>query len=225
MSVSEVPIEFIGRARAFRSAAVARHAEAVAATDRLAMPLQARFRLRQAPGPGAYARVARAWPEQVPAAGRLDIAISATPARLAIVEIRTAPGTFRFDGWGAAAIETVLVVGRMTLRASPGRFVFDPALVAAVPLRALARRYQRGFDNTDAAIRADLRALAMPAPEILDQGGEFTVPLADGCWVGEVAEIEQRGAMVRVLVVRTYLDATMRARPGSAGAVLAEAAA
>jgi hypothetical protein len=42
-----VPVEFLGRARAFRSMLVADHAAAIAMLDRLVLPLRGRFRLRQ----------------------------------------------------------------------------------------------------------------------------------------------------------------------------------
>jgi hypothetical protein len=43
-------------------------------------------------------------------------------------------------------------------------------------LHALARRYQRGADRSDAAVLSDLWALA---------GGDFRVRAGGGAWVGE----------------------------------------
>jgi hypothetical protein len=70
-------------------------------------------------------------------------------------------------------------------------------------------------------IRGDLAALACPRPDVLAAGREFTVPLADGCWVGTVAEIEDRGEGVRILVVRSFIGADMEARSAALAQVAA----
>jgi hypothetical protein len=117
------------------------------------------------------------------------------------------------DGGRRGAVSGPHVTRAVGLRpplVSPERFRFEHALVASVPLHALARRFQRGWDLSDAAVRA---ALASPRPDVLAAGGEFTVPLPEGCWVGTVAEIEDRSEPARILVVRSYIGADMEARP------------
>jgi hypothetical protein len=64
----------------------------------------------------------------------------------------------------------------------------------------------------DAAIRADLAALAVPRPDLLAGYGEFRVPLTDGCRVGTVAEIEDRDQPLPILGVRSFIEAAMSAR-------------
>jgi hypothetical protein len=64
--------------------------------DRLAIPLRARFTLRQHPSGGALAGVAEEWRERMPSAGRLGLMVNAARARLAIVGTRAALATFHF---------------------------------------------------------------------------------------------------------------------------------
>jgi hypothetical protein len=208
-----VPVEFVGKARAFRRPLVADHPAAIAMVDRLALPFHARFRSRQPPTIGALAGLTHAWRERMPSSGRLHLVINTARARLTIVETRAAPATFRFDDWDEGDVETAIVITSLTLIVSPELFRFGNTPVASVPLHALARRFQRGWDVSDAAVRADLAALACPCPDVLASGGEFTVPLADGCWVGTVTEIEARGEPARILVVRSFIGAHMSARP------------
>ena len=100
---------------------------------------------------------------------------------------------------------------RVTFTVSATRFESDSLRVASVSLHALAPRYERGR-NSDAAIRADLATLAVPRPDVLAAGGDFTEPLADGQWVGTLTEIEDRGEPVRIFAVRSFIGADMEAR-------------
>jgi hypothetical protein len=52
-------------------------------------------------------------------------------------------------------------------------------------LHALARRYQRGEDRSDAAVLKDLWELAQAFPQAAATGGDFRVPAGGGFWVGE----------------------------------------
>jgi len=74
-------------------------------------------------------------------------------------------------------------------------------MIASVSLHALARRFQRGWTTTDAAVMEDLRALALWQ----GGGGEFSVPVADGFWVGSTRETTFAGQTQRSLLVRTFL--------------------
>jgi hypothetical protein len=138
--MSIAPVEFVGKARALRTALVARHAEAVAEMDRIVLPLLARFRHRQAPSPGAFARAGRAWRDQIPGEGRLSLVVNVTRARLMLAETHAAPTAFRFDDWDEGNAETVIAITQSTLLASVERFHFGSVPVASVPLHAPARR-------------------------------------------------------------------------------------
>jgi len=207
-----VPVEFIGKARAFRSALVADHDAAILMATRLSGPFLARYRLRQPPTGRALADLAKGWRDRMPSAGRLRLVLDATRSRVSIDEIRAAPSKFGFCAWGDDAPEQAVAIVRVTVTVSTTQFGSNTLRAASVPLHALGRRYQRGWDVSDTAIRADLAELADPRPDLLARYGEFTVPLADGCWVGTVAEIEERGESVRILAVRTFVSEAMTAR-------------
>jgi hypothetical protein len=207
-----VPVEFVGKARAFRMAVAAAHPAAVAAVDRIAQPLRGQARLRQNPSASGLARTAAAWSNQVPATGRLDLAVKLTTSSLRITETRVGPVEFRFDAWDKGDVETAVVVTRTKLAVAAGRFEFDSVPLAAVSLHGLARWFQRASDVSDAAILTNLRALASYSSETLLDGGEFAEPAGDGQWVGVVTEIEDRGEAVPILVVRTFLPTEMGVR-------------
>jgi hypothetical protein len=181
--------------------------------------LRGRHYSKQTPGPSAFTRVAQAWRKQVPAAGQLSLAITHDAKRLAIVEIRAAPTDFRFNAWPEGASEPCLVVIVSALIVSAGYFKFTNALAASVSLHALARRYQRARDNSDAAIRADLAALACPVDDVSDASGEFAVQTLDGQWIGEATDTDDRGKVKCILAARTFISSEMSQGP----AVLAEA--
>jgi hypothetical protein len=208
---SHVPVEFIGLARRFHTAIAAPARAAVAAAERIATPLAGRVHHRQVPSPGAFARVAATWRNQIGSVGRLDLKTHATTKRLSIEEIRAGPSEFRFLSWPEGDAETALVIAKTTLLASFERFRFDQVPVATLPLHALARRYQRGWDNSDAAICADLRALAAPHPDTLAAGEDFNVAVADGVWVGNVTRIQYCGEPLLILAVRSFVSAGMTA--------------
>jgi len=211
-----VPVEYLGKARAFRSALVADHDAAIVMAARLTRPFLARYRMRQPPSGTALAGLAQAWRHRMPSGGRLDLVVAATRSRVSINEVRAAPSKFRFCAWREDAGEPALAIMRATFTVSAGRFESDTLRLASVPLHALARRFQRARDVSDAATRADLAALAVPRPDMLAAGGEFAVPLSDGQWVGTVAEIEDRGEPVPILAVRSFIAADMTVRVDAA---------
>jgi hypothetical protein len=214
-SASRVPFEFVGLARQFRSAVVAQHPRAVAAMDRIVLPLRGRHYSKQVPSPTAFAKVAQAWREQVPSAGRLSLATTYDVRRLAIIEVRAIPTDFGFNEWAEGATESCLIVIVSALIISAGHFSFTSALAASVSLHALARRFQRGRDNSDAAIRADLAALATPVDDVLEASGDFRVLTADGQWIGEPTETEDRGKLKTILAVRTFVSSDMTEDPAT----------
>jgi hypothetical protein len=211
-----VPAEFIGRARALRMAVAAVHPVAIATIDRIGQSLHGQYRLRQTPSASGLARAAAAWRDQVPSAGRLDLMVKVTSKRLAISETRIGPVEFRFDAWIEGDAETAIVITRTVLEVSAGRFWFDHTPVALVSLHGLARRYQRAFDMSDAAVCADLYSLATAGGDVED--GEFAVPAGDGQWVGNVAEVEDRGEPVRILAARSFRSEDMGTRAAKAPA-------
>ena len=82
-------------------------------------------------------------------------------------------------------------------------------------LHALARRYQRAFDTSEAALLADLARLAGEYGKLLDDHAkhpgdtEFVVPLpTGGSWVGAVGRrfSEATGRDERIVSVSTFLQ-------------------
>jgi hypothetical protein len=143
---------------------------------------------------------------------------------LTITETRAGDCKLWFPTWDEGAAEAAIEVSRATLIVSPEQFQFHHVPIASIALHALARRFQRAWDNSDSAIYADLLALAWPSAEVLARGGDFNVPVADGQWVGAVTEIEDRGKAVSILVVRSFVSVGMTARewiapPAEAGAL------
>jgi hypothetical protein len=79
---------------------------------------------------------------------------------------------------------------------------------ASVALHALARWYQRSFDASLDALRADLLAIARAHDAILagpwDRG--FAVPTGAGRWVGEIVRVDGKGGPQTVSSVRSFLS-------------------
>ncbi len=200
-----IPVEFIGRARTIHAALVADNATAIAAIDRITVPLSQRCRLGQTPSPLAFERVAKAWRQHVPDAGRLGLKIRQGRMSLSVIETRAVTAGFRFEDWGHDRTEAAMALQRITVDVAATRFTCTAATVACVPLRALARRVQHGWDNTQEAIRADLVALADHRAAHPMQMGVFGVATDAGRWVGETAEIEEGGQPVEIWAVRTFI--------------------
>jgi hypothetical protein len=76
-------------------------------------------------------------------------------------------------------------------------------LVASLSLHALARRYQRGFNTSDATILAELRAMALCHADIIQTLGDFAMAGDGGMWVGEVG---LRDSMP-VMAIRSFTPA------------------
>jgi hypothetical protein len=216
-----VPAEFIGKARAFRRSVTAGHFDAFETIARIKTPFVQRHRLRQPPTTNALARAAATW-RDIPGPGRLALSIKLTKTRLAITETRAGPAEFRFDAWSEGEMETAVLITQTTMTVSAGHLHFEVAPIASVPLHALARRYQRGWTNTETAIRADLLALVVPAADVIDRGDNFAVPVTDGLWVGGVVAIEHFGEPAAIMVVRTFRDAGMRVKTAPVETVGAE---
>ena len=102
---------------------------------------------------------------------------------------------------------------------SAGNFTFTNPLAAAVSLHALARRYQRARDNSDAAIRADLAALVRSVDEVEQANSDFAVPTADGQWIGEATDTDDRGKVKTILAARTFISNEMSQGPAEMAAV------
>jgi hypothetical protein len=194
-----LPTEFLGRARAFRSAVAATDAVATRAIDRITEPLRARFQRHPVPRWDALREAARLWRETVPAAARLGLEIEVERKRLRIDELRVTAADFRLDGWDE--IERGVSIILLGLIVAPRQLSLGSPTLAYVSLHALGRRFQRGWATGDAAVLADLSVLAAAPPG----DGEFSVQVAGGAWVGMAGPVRLDGREERTLVVRSFL--------------------
>jgi hypothetical protein len=138
----------------------------------------------------------------LPSAGRLALTIERDKTGLRIEELRVAAGKIRFVAWEDGGSEVDVGIVRIELQAvswKPAFVVGD--LIASLSLHALGRRYQRGFDTSDAAILAEMRTIALCQPDIVEANGAFSIPGNGGSWVGEVG---QRDAMP-MLAIRSFV--------------------
>ena len=120
---------------------------------------------------------------------------------------RAAPTKFRLEEWTAEEFETALVLLRIRLDVTADHFTFESPMTVAMPLHAVARRFQRGFDIGEEAIRADMLDLSGAGESLAAAGDRFEHRTRDGRWVGRVAEVEDNGQPVALAVVRTFMAA------------------
>jgi hypothetical protein len=206
--MTHVPPEFLGRARAFRARIGADDAAVGMAINRITAPLLARRRRKATFRPETLIDAERQFQFQVPAGARLTLKVERDRHGLRIEEFRVAAGEFRFCSWEDDAADADPGVVRVVLEATGWGAVGATAnIVASVSLHALARRYQRGFDTSDAAILAELRELAMRHAAIVEAQGDFSMAFDGGSWVGEVARTEVAQVSCPVLAVRTFAPA------------------
>jgi hypothetical protein len=149
-------------------------------------PLQARRRRSKTFRPADLIDAERQF-RALPSAGRLPLKIERDKHGLKIQELRCAAGKIRFAEWANDASDPDIGIMRIELTAvSWGPAFVAGDLIASLSLHALARRYQRGFDTSDAAILSELRAMAMCHADIVETLGDFAIAGDGGCWVGEV---------------------------------------
>jgi hypothetical protein len=125
---------------------------------------------------------------------------SGAPQPRAIDELRVSAIDTRFSDWAPDDFEPDLAIIHARLRVAPHCFELEVPIVASISMHALARRYQRGFDTSRAAILADVAALAV-APE----GNEWQVATSGGRWVGVAAMLKHGARTAMTPVARTFL--------------------
>lgn len=193
-----VPREFLGMAREFRNVLVAEDPGAGEQQNAIAAGLRARLPKGSLPRPEALKAAAKAWRE-VPATGRLQLEIELSIRRLVIRELRVGAADNRFPGWKEWEDSFVILLTGFSL--VRWNFQYHYEMLASISLHGLARRFQRGADNSTDAVVADISALATSTPECTAPG-RFEVRVADGRWAGRVVPVRD-GAPV--LAARTFL--------------------
>jgi hypothetical protein len=196
-----IPREHLGRARAWRNELKAEDETAANRCIGIAESIRARLARGSVPKREALNEAARAWRDDVPSFGRLKLEIEAANRRLVIRELRMGAAHHAEGGW--ISPEEAIVIFVVGFYIGRQGFKFFQELIAAVSLHALARRFERGIDNTDAAIRADLIALAGAAVNsAIGPSGQFQISVADGAWGGRMHRVN---ADTVIQSVRTFL--------------------
>jgi hypothetical protein len=118
----------------------------------------------------------------LPSFTRLAFKVEGPADRLKLVEVRATPARMHMQGWQHDELALGIRLTEINFR----RRVLDIKRrpLGDACLHALARRYQRGHDRSDAAVMADLWELAQAFPKRALAGGDFRVPAGGGYWVG-----------------------------------------
>jgi hypothetical protein len=195
------PRQFVGQARALRAAIAAEDTAATATIERLIRPLYTRAQRHPVPRPGELAGVARAWREVIPAGGRLALYVAVRRKTLELDELRVSTVDFRFRSWSTADFEPGLAIIHVRLRIAPKTgFELESPIIACASIHALARRFQRGFDTSRAAILADVAALAS-----LPAGDTWELAVPEGRWIGVTVALTHGDRTADTPVARTFL--------------------
>lgn len=195
---SQVPAEWIGRARALRTKVAATTATATAIAEGLVAPLRPRPGFLPMPKHALLREFPAVWKRGMPAFGRLRLVAGFEGGKLQVVELRTEPMAITAAGWSED--EPAIAVILKTLVIRPPEFEEKAIILAVAGLHALARRYQRSRERADDAVLRDLLPLARGAVNLARAGGgEFAIPIpAGGRWIGSATE--------GVVNVRTFIE-------------------
>jgi hypothetical protein len=196
--LGRVPVEFIGRARQLRNRIADSHAEATAATEQLILPLRPRPDFAPLYGRSVLRVAAARW-RALPAFGRLFLLSELDNGKLTLAEVRAGASRMSLSGWDAK--ELALSISLRTIDIAPASFGERAAMLAVLGLHALARRYQRGYENTDDSVLRDLAPIGREFVAAAATFGEFKIPAGGGRWIGAVAN--SNGSPV--LAVRTFI--------------------
>lgn len=143
----------------------------------------------------------RAWCRLVPAQGRLSLRTEQRGRHAQIEEVRLLTSKFRNGAWSDGAWEPGLTLVAIGVLIAPRDCRFIERSLAGVSLHALARRFERGRDGSDAAVIRDLAALAAHHPDRLPASA-FRLRAPSGWWAGEVLPVSGEA----LINVRTFYD-------------------
>jgi hypothetical protein len=189
--------EFAAAARALRQRLAAAATARRAAAEELLAPFRPRPGFTPFPSKEHLARLQHRW-RALPAFGRLRLRIKQERATLELGELRAAPAAVHLPDWDGDAVEAAVAIEVFVLVIKPPLFWETTTTLASVGAHALARRYRRGFDNSETAVLRDLARLGAAAPAAIRAGGECDLPAG---WRGAV----WRTANGPLVAVRTFL--------------------
>ena len=137
----------------------------------------------------------------MPAGARLALSVAVKRKTIELDELRVSAIDFRFLNWSTADFEPGLAIIHVRLRIAPKTgFEFESPIIACASIHALARRYQRGFDTSRAAVLGDVGALAS-----LPDGDTWELTLPGGRWIGVTAQLTHATRTAATPVARTFL--------------------
>ena len=149
-----------------------------------------------------------AW-EALPSTFRLSVHAE-YPSRkhLELSEVRLCPMKLHGPGWDDDSEEENVGIQFVSLTVDKLQLEISTTRMHLVSQHALARRFQRGRDSSDAAVISDIRALLRIDPDEMLAGKEFTVAVHDGQWRGSVLDVQpqDRDGPVKMAAVRTFVD-------------------
>jgi hypothetical protein len=203
-----VPHEFIGQARLFCARIDAAAKLASATVLRICADARAVVQRRPTWRGEHFSGFERQWRQTIPDEGRIRLEITRSKRALVITEFRLTRSSYEDIRWShpfpEASVGLMLCTFRLT---TPAAFECKRLAIATLGIHAIARRYQRGFNNTDRAIQTDILELAINASRLLDADSEtFAIPCPSGRWVGAIEIVRLSGAPdQRLLNVRSFL--------------------
>jgi hypothetical protein len=202
-----VPREFLGQARAFitrmQRAGRERDRSIAAIMDRIVNRLAGGRRIRYEQFP----EIARALTE-CEYEGRLRFRVEGMLScrTLTVSEISLNGMKTSLESWQDKTEELTLVLNQSTITVSKKDCKLEQHSVGYVGLHGLARRFQRGFDNADAAIFSDMVSIVLAGGHrAVAANADFEVTCPDGSWWGKLVYDNNNNSMDRVVPhLRTF---------------------
>jgi hypothetical protein len=203
-----VPHEFAGQARLFCARIDAAAQAASVAVRQIGGDARAIVQRRSTWRREHLSGFERQWRQTIPDEGRIGLEVERGKGSLIISEFRLSRASYEDIRWSQPFPQNSVCLMLCTFRlATPAAFECKRLAIAALGIHALARRYQRGFDNTDHAIKTDISDLALNFSRLLGAESQtFAIPCHSGQWVGAIETVRlSSGPDQRLLHVRSFL--------------------
>jgi hypothetical protein len=207
-SAPNVPHEFVGQARLFCARIDAAAKTASAAVMQIGADACAIVQRRPTWRGEHFSGFERQWRQTIPDEGRIGLEIERSKRALIISELRLTRASYEDIRWSQPSPQNSVCLMLCTFRlTTPAAFECKRLAIAALGIHAIARRYQRGFDNTDRAMRTDISELALNFSRLLGAESEtFAIPCHSCQWVGAIETVRpSSGPDQRLLHVRSFL--------------------
>lgn len=192
--MSQVPVEFIGRARDLRRRIEKDWQRAAPRIEAMLGPLRPRPGFKPVPRHAYMRDLMRRW-KALPRCGRIRFAAKFSQGKMHIGELRAVPARIVDTDWAEDELGLGLML--MLINAAPPADLTEAYVTPIiVGQHALSRRYERGIDRSDKAVFEDLHAIMRHYEK--DSRGFNVITPSGGNWVG------QHG-VEGVFVIRSYI--------------------